>query len=82
MPDYEDWWPLRTIAEKLGITSRQLNQWELKRDKNGFPEPKETLGRFKLFDIAEVQRWHVLYSRATDGMNNGDRLNGRRPQDD
>ena len=81
-PAYEDWWPLVTIAEKIGADPKMLAHWEGKRKNNGFPEPKRLMGKYKVFDIAEVQEWFILYQRVTANMQNAQRLQGKRPQDD
>lgn len=87
MPDMEelpvphgadDWWPLRVIAEKLGVSSRQMNRWEERRENNGFPEPKKVQGRFKFYDLPEVQEWVFFHHRATMNMHgNLERFNGK-----
>jgi hypothetical protein len=70
--DYQDWYPLREIAEREWAPSlKQLAEWARKRDTTGFPEPKETLGRYHFYDLGEVQRWVTLWRRATGNMGSG-----------
>lgn len=74
--EYKNWEPLSEIAERLeGVSLRQLSNWESKRDKNGFPEPKDVIGRFKFFDVDEVMRWVHLWRKATKNMGRGKELN-------
>lgn len=76
--DLTDIMPLRDIAEEIeGISERQLYAWANSRAKvsNGFPEPVETLGVYKLYSKKAVTRWVTLWLKATRGMGRGDQLN-------
>ena len=71
--------PLSEIAQMdwCEASQAQLSEWERKRITNSFPEPKETLGRYKFFDPDEVRRWYILYRKATKNMGRGAEINGR-----
>lgn len=78
MEAYESWEPLSEIAQFdwFEASLSQLTEWERKREANGFPEPKETIGRYKFFDPAEVKKWYILYRKATKNMGRGAEING------
>lgn len=65
-------WPLKDVAEKLGVEEHQLRRWA-EPDRNiGFPEAVTTFGRYKLYDVEEVQEWLTLWERVTKNFRNGD----------
>lgn len=76
---YETLEPLSEIAQMAwcDVSSHQLSEWA-RKEGNGFPEPKETLGRYKFYDPEEVKRWYILYRKATRNMGRGRELNGQR----
>lgn len=65
------------LCALLGVTSRQLSAWYARRERNGFPEPKEirphggtmkrTARSAKLWDRAQVMEWHRLYVPSKGG---------------
>lgn len=73
-----NYWPLRDIEVMLRINSNvdpkpslsQLETWAEKHEKNEFPLPAKTIGRFKFYDIEEVTEWVILWHRATRHMGN------------
>jgi DNA-binding transcriptional MerR regulator len=71
--------PLRAIHPKLpkelNVTLRQLTEWERHRDKNDFPDPVRSMGRYRLFNESEVIEWVILWRRATKNLGNGKRIN-------
>jgi hypothetical protein len=71
----DDWWPLRIIAEKVGVSRRQMTHWADSTRNNGFPEVKHTQGQYKFYDLVEVKDWLFFHRRATAGMGRGDELN-------
>lgn len=64
------------LADELGISKSWLNNLIRKRSSNGFPEPKETLGRYDFYSLKEVKHWYSLYQKIIQNMNQGRRLNG------
>ena len=72
--------PIGDIPDYLPVSHRQLTRWSNEGRDNGFPEPAETLGRFKLYDIYEVDRWLTLYRKVTKNMGRGEELNGTRDE--
>ena len=79
MAEYDSWEPLAEIVNYLpGVSLRQLTRWEERRETNGFPQPKETLGRYKFFDPEEIIKWWTLWTKATKNMRRGAKLNGAR----
>lgn len=68
--------PPSELAEHLGVRRTALNNW-INRDDIGFPEHKEQLGKYKFYDIEEVERWHELWHKATKNVGKG-RSNGKR----
>jgi hypothetical protein len=68
--DVDDWWPLIQIAERMGewagvqvVPYQQLHAWSSKSKNNGFPAPKRQYGRYKFYDIKEVQEWLIMYQK-------------------
>lgn len=67
--------PLKDVAEYTHASYRQLSEWERRRSSTGFPDPKEKLGKYKLYDVHDILRWEALWKKAT--KNTGNRtLNG------
>lgn len=65
---YESYMKLSEIVEYIpNVTLTQLNRWSEDGRNIGFPEPKERLGRFKLYDRDEVLKWVFLWQKATRG---------------
>jgi transposase len=75
--ELDDLWPLSQLAEDFNVSERQITNWAHKRDKNGFPEPKKSLGRYHLYSYQEVREWFILYKRVTARMGRGKELNER-----
>lgn len=75
--EYEHIMSLADIAEYLPeVTPNQLYRWSEPERDNGFPEVKEVIGRYRLYDRNEVLRWVVLYKKATKNLGRGRELNG------
>jgi hypothetical protein len=65
--DVPEWYSLRVIYDtypqvRNACSYKQLQNWTSK-SKNDFPEPKGKLGRYTLYDPAEVVRWVVLWTQ-------------------
>lgn len=74
--DYDNIMPLADIAEYIdGISARQLLRWAEKGRSNGFPGPKETLGKYKLYDRDEVLKWVFLWKKVNKRLGRGKELN-------
>lgn len=76
--DYENLEPLSEIAQMdwFKASKTQLEEWARKRDKNSFPAPKETLGRYNFYDVDEVKKWYTLWTKVNRGnkeLNNAKR---------
>lgn len=69
-PEPEELDTLRTIAEDLGLTLAQMNRWAEPSRDIGFPEPAEVLGRYKLYNRAQVTRWVELWRRIQKNYKN------------
>lgn len=82
----DNYWPLHDIVQKLSASGYYekfpqlgtFQEWERKRESTGFPEPATTLGKYKLYDINEVEDWYILWTRVTARLGRGDALNGTR----
>jgi len=57
------------ICEILHIKPQTLNRYIKDRDVTGFPEQVDQLGKYKFYDIREVQAWYELWQKATKNMN-------------
>lgn len=75
--EYKSWEPLTEIAAmaECPVSIRQLREWERKREKNGFPEPKEEFARYRFYDPDELFRWMYLYMKATKHLGRGREIN-------
>lgn len=66
--------PLAIIAtllpEELHTSERQLFEWSRKSDKNDFPEPSRSTGKYKFYDLVEVTEWVTLWRSATKNFRN------------
>ena len=78
--EFKNLMPLAEIAEYLpdDVTANQLRRWaeNKRKSNNGFPQPSQTVGVYRLYDRDEVIRWVVLYKRATNRLGNKDLNDG------
>ena len=56
------------IAEKFDLHPKVVYKWIERREGNDFPEHKTELGKYKFYDIREVERWWKLYSKAVSRL--------------
>lgn len=72
----DDHWPIADIASRLvpPCSPGHLQNLARKPEANGFPDPVKTLGRFKFYDLTEMQEWWSYYSRAIARMKRGEHL--------
>jgi hypothetical protein len=78
-------WPMKDVAAMLAKelegdapSLTQLQEWARKADKNNFPLPERTIGRFNFYKYEAVRDWVILWRRATKGMGRKDLNNGKR----
>jgi len=78
--DYNNWEPLSEIQQLIWFEHSldQLEEWARRRKRNGFPEPKRTLGRYNFFDVDEVKEWYTLWCKRIKNLGRGTDLNGKR----
>ena len=71
----EDIEPLSVIAGELDVSISQLENWASRRDKNDFPQPMVTMGRYHLYDKVQVKNWYTLWRKVNQRMGHS-KLNG------
>lgn len=73
---YKNIMKLSDIVEYIpNVTLTQLNRWSETGRNNGFPEPKETLGKYRLYDRDEVIKWVYLWTKVNKGLGRFGRKN-------
>jgi hypothetical protein len=70
--DLENIMPLKMVHEHLPpdlkVSYSQLERWADKDRKIDFPEPVETLGRYRFYDKDQVIRWVILWTKLNKNM--------------
>lgn len=67
--EYENWMTLSDIVEYIpDIKLSQLNRWSEPGRGVGFPSPKQTIGRYRLYDRDEVIKWVYLWQKVNKNL--------------
>lgn len=77
LQEVDNYWPLKDISERTGVSEDQLRRWAESKRENGFPKPRK-VGKFTFYDVEAVEQWIYLMRRATARFNGGNRINGQR----
>ena len=69
---------LSTLAKELGLTETQIRAWERRSAANGFPAPKQSLGKYHIYSRTEVSEWLQLWKIVKENFRRGEHIDAKR----